>query len=282
MESPRKSVRAWLLASATFVISAVTLGCNLDNSEFLIRDRPRAVETDAEGNEVPYYLVHVGDTPTLSFRSKFIYCDYAIMHDTRDGGFEDCGPDLSGAFEWPYTFKSLTPPGQLTTLTVTGYATAGQRDLMPYNGRIMELDLGNEPEDGIAAKAELNVRVYQSRLVIPFDMGGAEPLWRAARLFVEGKGVRSHRIRYSEKPRRGCFTVEGPDGTGRYTAVYEPNIKEIDPAGTTEALLQVPDEDGRFHDFRASLTPPIAGQGAMPPTAPTPDGSAMPPVDAGP
>lgn len=269
-----------LLSAAILSFALSATGCTVDNAEFVIRDRPRITQTDAEGNESGYYLVHVGDSPTLAFRSKFNYCDYAIMQDTRDGGFEDCGPDLSGAFEWPYKFKTVTPPGEFTTLTVTAYATAGQRDQMPYNGRVMDLGLGNDPEDHPTAEAELRVRVYQSRLLIPVDMGGKEPLWHASRMFIEGKGIRKRRIRHSEDPRPGYFSVEGSGGGGRYTVVYEPEIDDIDPTGETEALLQVPDDDGHFHDFHATLRPPVA-DGEMNSSPPlTPGGTSMQPVNS--
>ena len=251
----------------------------MDNAEFVIRDRPRVVETDPSGNEFAYYLVHVGDSPTLAFRSKFRFCDYAVMHNTRQDTFEDCGPDLPGAFEWPYRFATVTPPGEFTRLEVTGYRIAGQRDFMPYNGKKMELELGNDPADGIAATAGVNVRVYQSRLTVPVDMGGKAPLWRASRLLLEGKGIRKRRIRHSESPRPGYFTVEPAPGSGRFMVVYEPSIDEIDPARGTTALLQVPDEDGHFHDFRAEVLPPTADDVRETTPAPT-GGAAMPSMES--
>lgn len=229
-------------------------GCEMNNAEFIMRDRPFTTEMRGE-RKVTTYVVHVGDTPSLAFRSKLQFCDYAIMHDSGTEAFEDCGPDMGGSYEWPYTFKSV-PPSGMTTLHVKAYKQAGKRDTMPYNGKIMELEIGNDPEDKVAAEAEIHVQIYQSRVVIPVDLGGKEALWHAARLEMDGQGVRKRRIQHSGVPRPGYFTVDGPDSVGRYSVVYEPSIKDIDPTGVTAALLTVPDEDGQFHEFSAELRPP--------------------------
>ena len=236
------------------IVLSIGVGCSMENAEFLMRDRPHVVEM-REKKELTTYVVHVGDTPTLAFRSKLQFCDYAIMHDSGSESYEDCGPDMGGAYEWPYTFKAL-PPNGVTTLHIKAYKQKGKRDLMPYNGRIMELEIGNDPKDDVAAEAEMQVQVYQSRVVIPVDFGGKEPIWRAARLEMDGQGVRKRRIPHSGVPRQGFFNIEGPDSVGRYSVIYEPSIKDIDPTGVTTALLRVPDEDAQFHEFSVELRPP--------------------------
>ncbi|HPF40273.1 MAG TPA: hypothetical protein PK093_16665 [Phycisphaerae bacterium] len=242
-------------ALALSMLCLSVLGCQANNAEFVMRNRPQA--TVMRGEEaIPYYSVHVGDTVSLAFRSKLYFCDYAIMRDSQKDAFEDCGPDLGGAFEWPYRFTTITPPGELATLHVTAYSSLGKRDKMPYKGKIMELEVGTDSPDKVAAEADMFVRVYQSRLVIPVDLGGATPMWHAARLEMSGQGVRKRRITHSSADREGHFSVEGPDGMGRYQVIYEPTIKDIDPTGVTTAVLKVPDEDANIHEFTAELRPP--------------------------
>ncbi len=244
----------WASPAIGLILLLLGSGCEMDNAEFIMRDRP--FTTDMRGErKVTTYVVHVGDTPSLAFRSKLQFCDYAIMHDSGTEAFEDCGPDMGGSYEWPYTFTSV-PPSGMTTLHVKAYKQAGKRDTMPYNGKVMELEIGNDPEDKVAAAAEIHVQVYQSRVVIPVDLGGKEALWHAARLEMDGQGVRKRRIQHSGVPRPGYFTVEGPDSVGRYSVIYEPSIRDIDPTGVTTALLMVPDEDARFHEFSVELRPP--------------------------
>lgn len=242
---------------------AFCVGCEIKNTEFIMRDRPTMTEMRGD-KAVPYYLVHVGDTPSLAFRSKLYFCDYAIMHNSTTDTYEDCGPDLGGSFEWPYRFTTITPPGELTALHVKAYQSMGKRDFMPYKGKIMEIEVGNDPDDDVAAEAEILVRVYQSRLEIPVDMGGKEPMWHAARLEMEGRGVRRRRILHSSEARPGHFQVEGPDGLGRFKVVYEPTIKDIDPTGVTTAVLKVPDVDAQMHEFTAEMRPPSAGADTSP------------------
>lgn len=250
-------------------------GCEFKNAEFVMRDRPSS--TVMRGDEaVPYYVVHIGDTPSLAFRSKLYFCNYAIMHDSTTDGFEDCGPDLGGAFEWPYRFDEVSPPGAFTTLSVKAYTANGKRDFMPYRGKIMELEIGNDPEDEVAAEAEMLVRVYQSRVEIPVDLGGKEALWHAARLEMDGQGVRKRRILHSGSPRAGHFSVEGPDGVGRYRVIYEPTIKDIDPTGVTKAVLTVPDEDAQLHEFSVELRPPSMGPESLPMEGGAPDDGMTP------
>lgn len=268
--SERRRQPVWRTLTALLLALFAGAGCEFKNADFVMRDRPQFSEQRGD-KEITYYLVHVGDSPTLAFRSKLFYCDYAIMHDTTTDDYEDCGPDLGGAFEWPYKFKEVSPTGDFTHLQVTAYTTMGKRDYMPYRGKIMELGVGNDPGDNEAAAADILVRVYQSRLEIPVDLGGKVPLWHAARLEMEGRGVRKRRILYSSEPGPRHFAVEGPDNLGRYKVIYEPTIEDIDVTGVTKVLLKVPDEDGHFHDFTTELGPPTGPMETASPTGPGSD-----------
>ncbi len=227
-------------------------GCADRNAEFLIANRPM-VESDGG----TLYTVHLGDKPSLAFRTKFWACDYAILHDEAADVYDDCGPNLDGEFVWPYAFTRPTGPDGPTRLTVTGYRQAGSRDHMAVRGRLEEAESTGEPADALVARASLLVTVEQHvvDIVVPLSIG--EPDWPLSRLVITGDDGRRTRIRHcGGTTRRGCFTHEGPDEAGAFRVRYTPKIEEINPSGPTKVELLVADAKGRTKTFTQLLGKP--------------------------
>lgn len=225
-------------------------GCATHNAELAI-DAP-AVQT----NEEKYYVVHVGDKPTLHLRTKFISCDYANFHDELKDEYDDCGPALSSGFVWSYEFDRCTSRDRLAKLTVTGYQQAGLRDFMPVNGTLMESESTRDPPDSLVASASILVYVYQSAVDIAVSLPNGTPDWRLSRLFLTGEGGRKTRIRYRKTPTKGFFHAEGPDTSGKYRVYYEPSVSEISRSGPTWVELIVADETGATTTFTQKIETP--------------------------
>ncbi len=222
------------------------------NGEFLIANRPLA-----GGGDGNHYKVHLGDKPSLCFRTKFSACDYAILHDEAADLYDDCGPNLEGEFVWPYAFMKPTEPGKPNRLTVTGYQQAGIRDHMAVRGKLDKAEPTRDPADTLVARATLLVTVEQQCAEFIVALSTGEPDWPLSRLVLTGRNGRRTRIRHcGGAGKSGCFTAVGPDEAGGYRVTYTPRIEEINPAGPTKVELVVADAKGRTKTFSQVLGNP--------------------------
>jgi len=246
---------------------ALVAGCGSTEAELLIKDRP--MRTDA-ATGLPYYTLYAGDSPTLSFRAKFGYCDYAIMYDELNVSYEDCGPDVNGVYEWKYKFQKATDPGVLMRITATGYFIDGIQDIKPYNGKLLKSGRRGEPEDALVAQDSIFVKVYSSTIRIPVNFGERSPIWKSAKMYIYGPGATRRIIEFGRLGYDGEFRVEGPDANNGYVAIYEPTRREINPTGETRVELVLGDDDANIHTIESVIQPPTAELTAPNP-APTTD-----------
>jgi len=235
------------------VVMCLATGCAEMNAEFFIAKRPMV---NSGGDE--HYTVHLGDKPSLCFRTKFWACDYAILHDETANLYDDCGPSLEGEFVWPYVFTTPTGPDGPRRLTVTGYRQDEMRDTMVVRGRLEEAEPTGDPADTLVARATLLVTVEQYRVDIAVSLDSGKPDWPLSRLVLTGDSGRRTRIRYCAGARAGpgCFRTEGPDEAGVYRVTYTPKIEEINRTGTTKVELVVANAKGRTKTFTQLLGTP--------------------------
>lgn len=249
--APAKS-RCLGRAGLALVALWLAAGCTEMNAELFIANRP--VVTNGG---VGHYSVHVGDKPSLCFRTKFWTCDYAILHDETADLYDDCGPSLEGEFVWPHAFMKPTSPERSIRLTVTGYRQDGLRDHMPIRGRLDKAEPTGDASDTLVARATLLVTVEQLHVSITVSLPSGEPDWPLSRLVLTGRQGRKTKIRHGgSAAREGCFSVEGPDEAGSYRVTYTPKFEEINPAGPTQVELVVADAKGRTKTFSQLLGGP--------------------------
>ncbi|MCG8404614.1 MAG: hypothetical protein MI923_05390 [Phycisphaerales bacterium] len=235
-----------------FLVTLVPLsGCAAYNAELVIDDRPLL-----ESGETRYYVLHVGDQPTLRLHTKFMPCSYANLHDGLKEAYDDCGPALASGFSWPYTFDRRTPGDQPARLTVRGYRQNGFRDYMPFRGALLEAESERDPPDSLVATASVLVRVYQSAVDMTVSLPFGKPVWRLSKLTLIGENGRKTLVRYRKDARDGFFTVEGPDTAGQYRVHYEPKISQIHRSQPTQVELVVADEAAETTTFKSEIRAP--------------------------
>ena len=251
-----------LLSVVTMILIGST-GCGSTEAQLLIKERP--ILTDA-ATGLEYYSLHAGDEPTLSFRAKFGYCDYAYMVDELNETYEDCGPDVNGVYEWKYKFAKATDPGVLLRISAIGFFIDGIQDVKPYNGKLLKSGRRGEPLDKLVAQDSVFVKVYSSTIRIAVNCGEHAPIWKSAKMYIYGPGATRRIIESGRTGYDGEFRVEGPDGNNGYVVIYEPTIREINPRGETKVELVLGDADANIHKFEMMIRAPSATLTAPAPT----------------
>jgi hypothetical protein len=233
-----------ILAAALLVAG----GCAEANGVLEVYSGPAA------GRGSPVWAVHVGERARLTFRSRMGECDYAVMRWDGSGEYADCGAPDAGGFDWTHEFSSIPAGSGQASLTVTGYAQDGSRDVMPVRGRLEEHRRGRDGADLALAAASVVVRVYQSAVEIEVPAGESVPQWGLSHLTIRRSDGKTSRVGPAAGRERG-FQVTGPVGRS-WRVRYEPLADEVNASGETEAELVVADEAGRTRSVRASFATP--------------------------
>jgi hypothetical protein len=230
-------------------------GCAEQNGVLEVDSGPPISRSTGSGAKIPTYAVHVGECPTIRFRSKVGTCDYAVMHDESNGRYEDCGPCLGEQFEWKYAVGEAGPAESPIRITVAGYLQQRSRDRMPLGGEMVDGQREGDEPDLKLAQASVLVQVYQSVVEIAVKMPQGRPDWSLTRLTVTREDGQQTRMRQKATGERG-FTVSGPDEAGIWHVRYEPKAAEVNRSGETAAELQVADEQGQLTSFRQRFATP--------------------------
>lgn len=201
------------------------------------------------------YAVHIGERPTLKFGWKLGHCDYAIAHVEGADLYDDCGPPVTGKFEWSMTFDHLAPAESPLRLTVSGYSQQQKRDLMPVHGHLVESESPLDAVDILIASASVMIEVYQSQVEVAVPTDGPAPDWALTRLIIHPDNGRSCRISHSGASGPG-FSVNGPDSKHQYIVRYQPRASEVNHEGLTRAELILADETGATRSIATTFATP--------------------------
>lgn len=231
-------------------VIACASGCVESNAPFKVVDR---ASTEEDGRTI--YLVHVGDRPTLRFGGRTSSPDYVIVKDETTGRYEDAGFAIDGIFEWPRAFDELPQGEDIVTLTALGYRQNQHRDFMPSEGRLEETDPAFDAPDELVTSGRLQVRVYQSRIVLEVPPQDGSIDWNLSWIDLTTAARRRTRVRYSADGQRGAFTAVRDEATGGWRVEYEPALDEIDLNGPTRVELNVADDYGKPTKLETQWSP---------------------------
>lgn len=205
---------------------------------------------------------HVGETVRFDFilisrlqnrpLDPYGFADYCMAQigDHR----VQCEPDLNGHFKFDHELVGVRA-GQQIEVTVTAYRQYGTRDFIQAGERWLRGDSTIDEPDRHVCQAQITLDIYQSRLEATMPGGNSplEPESGKLRLFRRDGQVSSV---YIDRPNRRGFAFSGPDSSGRYTLIYEPDGNQIDPSGQTQARFIIHDLAGQQHTLDLSLATP--------------------------
>lgn len=251
-KSPARTCGAYGFA---LILIGAASGCTARNGVLTIEPTATTKLISSPKQIPPKYAAHVNDKIKLTYRTRWLGCDYAICQNVATGKYEDCGPLIADEFTWPEIFDKPTDEGGAIRLTVRGYQLNGFRDVMPVRGELVKAETVDDPADMLVAETSVDILVYQSRLEFTVKLPEGQPDWQHSRLTLVGESEKKTRVRFANKKLKG-FHVDEPNDAWEYHVYYEPGIDEINRRVVTQAVLDVADKDAKIHRYTTTLIPP--------------------------
>ncbi|MFQ5491014.1 MAG: hypothetical protein ACE5GE_09860 [Phycisphaerae bacterium] len=249
---PRRAVRLWAAMAA--LLAGTCSGC--------IEGSLATSSGPSLWSARKQQQVHVGETVRFDFilvgrfqkrlLDPYGLADY-VMAQIGEHRVQ-CEPDLGGHFQFEHRFSGVRP-GQQIEVTVTAYRQHGNRDFIQAGKHWLRGDSSVDEPDPKVCQARITLEFYQARLEATLPGGGSPLEPESGKLRLFGRNDRVSSV-FVDRPNRRGFALSGPDASGNYTLVYEPDGDEIDPSGQTEARFIIYDLAGQQHTFELTLATP--------------------------